>query len=497
MAMDVNDQLIQAAYEYLGYGWRVVLLHERQKDGACSCSKGAECKSAGKHPRLSGWQKRPILTEDQVTEAWIEHPRSNVGILLGRASGLVDIETDSEEEEQDYARLFGGAENIPVTATYISGRGRHRLFRWRDDLPSGAVTKVGKVAVRTGNDAGAMSVFPPSVHPNGLQYRWVVPPSEGIADIPQQVLVRLWNLGGEDFTGANGDGKEPRDAEHWKKILDGVPEGQRNESMASIIGKLLVGTANLDDRAAIELLYELIAGLNQKNQPPLEDKELRQIFLSILKTEQNRRASERSQAVLHDPPEAIADSKAKAAHGMKLVRVNADPPVYELHAKQFVHAPGGFIVLTIEQIASIRQIKIEALKQAKYPLPKRFSKLWDGTAKEPGLYEQLVFNAEDKEAPSEQKRYVIVAERLRDRLAKAIVLDEDQEPDSRGKPCVMTDGAVVFGFTYVWEELQMSADKVTRLELSKLLERVGAVFFRQRKYKRLDAEALKRLADLS
>jgi hypothetical protein len=102
-----------------------------------------------------------------------------IGVLL-RASGLIDLDADSDEAEQAIQRLFGG--QVPQTPTYRSARGLHRLFEWRDgwgSLASKAKVMAGPIEIRGIGERAAQSVFPPS---GGRE--WVVSP----ADCPLAVL---------------------------------------------------------------------------------------------------------------------------------------------------------------------------------------------------------------------------------------------------------------------------------------------------------------------
>lgn len=472
MSTAAENQLVQAALEYASYGWRVIPLHNLAPRGGCTCRKGAKCPTPGKHPRLSAWQKAATTDEEVIAEWWEQWPKANVGVVFGKDSGIIDAECDSEEEQQILFDLFGG--EIPPTVSFKSSRGRHWLFLWRDDLPLGGVCKAGALAIRVGNDEkGAMSVFPPSQHPSGKQYQWVVAPTEcEVAEIPDEVAAKLAN---QEWDGKKESKK--KSPEHWERVTGSVKDGQRNNSIASVIGKLLRMASSLGDDASTDVIWQSVQAINERYDPPLSQEELRNDFLGILKREQLRRANEQTADVLPHLPEEQVDQDN--LRGFRLVIVRSDPPLYELHASQFGKAEGGCLTLTAKQLISPLAIKIEALEQAEYPLPKWFSKVWDGYKDGDGkyvegLYIQLVRNAEHKDAPAEQKRHAVVAELLLSILKKARHLTEGQQPDSRGRPVKTEEGSVLFGFTRIWEDLSRGADKILRTELSRLLERVGA-----------------------
>lgn len=136
-----------------------------------------------KRPLGAAWQHKS--TDDLAhVAAWLA-ARSNVGILLGPASGVVDVEYDDPAGLDQLAAY--GVLDIP-TPTWRSARGEHRLFRWEPWLPEAAAIKAGDIEIRIGGRA-AQSVLPPSRHPSGAAYEWIRSPSDvEIAPFPAQLL---------------------------------------------------------------------------------------------------------------------------------------------------------------------------------------------------------------------------------------------------------------------------------------------------------------------
>ena len=137
-----------------------------------------------KRPLGAAWQSK--ATDDvEIVAGWVERDRSNVGLLLGPASGVVDVEFDVPAGREQLAAF--GVLDI-VTPTWRSARGEHRLFRWEPWMPQSAVVKAESLEIRLGGRA-AQSVLPPSVHPTGERYEWIVQPSAcPIAAFPAQLL---------------------------------------------------------------------------------------------------------------------------------------------------------------------------------------------------------------------------------------------------------------------------------------------------------------------
>lgn len=139
-----------------------------------------------KRPLGAAWQTRATDNPGDVA-AWLRSG-SNVGLLLGPASGVVDVEFDDDDGRATLERL--GLVDV-ATPTWRSARGEHRLFRWTDSLPPTAVARVAGLEVRIGGRA-AQSVLPPSIHPDGQAYAWTTHPAGvEIAAIPQTLMEEL------------------------------------------------------------------------------------------------------------------------------------------------------------------------------------------------------------------------------------------------------------------------------------------------------------------
>ena len=128
--------------------------------------------------RVAPRDKRPLgmawhtlaTTVAEIIDEWLDTGH-NLGILLGTAN-LIDVEFDDEAGRQVLAAR--GLLDIE-TPTWASGRGEHRLFRLAGELPAMGWRKVGGAEIRLGGKP-AQSVLPPSLHPSGRAYSWLVSP---------------------------------------------------------------------------------------------------------------------------------------------------------------------------------------------------------------------------------------------------------------------------------------------------------------------------------
>jgi hypothetical protein len=154
--------LLDTALGYAARGWHVLQNHPRTKK-----------------PVVDDWQHAATSDRALIERWWASNPYCNVGVQLGPRSGLIDVECDAPAAERELGALLG--ESYSVVPTFRGKRGKHRLFLHTPGLPcpDKAVFKWRGVEFRTGNGGkGAQSIFPPSVHPDGPVYTWLVGPDE-------------------------------------------------------------------------------------------------------------------------------------------------------------------------------------------------------------------------------------------------------------------------------------------------------------------------------
>ena len=190
------EDIFKAAALYASRGWRCLRINGlRDDEKTCTCVYGTACGTPGKHPVDRAWQTAATADEEVLAEWFDGTTNYNIGVSLGRQSGIIDIEWDDEAGKVT-AEQFG----LPMieTPTYISHRSEHRLFKFDDRLPEQAVLKIAGLEVRIGGGGkSAQSVFPPSLHASGVRYRWKygfspddVEPAEIPPELMQAILKR-------------------------------------------------------------------------------------------------------------------------------------------------------------------------------------------------------------------------------------------------------------------------------------------------------------------
>jgi len=233
-----NDPRIAAA-DYRERGWSPIPIKARSK--------------APKLPRDHSFLSRKA-TDEEFGRFDFRH---NVGIVTGRVSGIIVVDDDDDGET-----LRKNGWHIPATPTTKTRRGHQFYLRYPEDgFPTFDVA--GKLEVR---GDGAYVVAPPSVHPSGTAYEWVISPDDArLADPPEWLLEQ-----------ARLKGRRMR----AEDIGETIPNGARNKKLFSIAGTLR--RRGLDEGS----IYAALLGINKaKCETPLDEDEVREIAASIVRYE--------------------------------------------------------------------------------------------------------------------------------------------------------------------------------------------------------------------
>lgn len=155
---------ITTALQYARRGWYVLPLHT-PKNGQCSCGDSA-CDHIGKHPRVCRWQTVASCDPTLIANWWRLWPNANIGILTGRKSNLLVL--DSDEGGAATIATNGGFDATPAVST---GHGQHFYFTHPGFAISNAVRFLPGLDIRSD---GGLVVAPPSIHVSEQQYKWTV-----------------------------------------------------------------------------------------------------------------------------------------------------------------------------------------------------------------------------------------------------------------------------------------------------------------------------------
>lgn len=233
------------------------------------------------------YQKR-LATFEEVRAWYKQWPWAGVGIITGKISNLVVFDIDPGYAEEISFNKFD-------TVRCRTGRGGGHLYFLSPGYEIRSFT--GLLPHLDIRAEGGLVVAPPSLHPSGNRYVW----EKSILDntpfaLPEELANLIRN-------------HEIQKSKFDPEILEGVSEGNRNESAASVAGKIIRG---LSEKDWLTIGWELLSAWNGKNNPPLPESELNSVFKSIC---QRERLSRLNNSI---PPQQILEKPA--------VESNIEPP---------------------------------------------------------------------------------------------------------------------------------------------------------------------------
>jgi len=246
-----DTEIARAAKYYLSRQWSVLPLRPREK-----------------RPLIQWEPLQTVLPSAADIDMWFERwPDANIGIVTGEISNLVVLDIDPNHGgDASLERLEQRFAPLPATIEAATGGGgRHLYFAH----PGGLIRNRAGIAqgIDLRSDGGYV-VAPPSIHPSGKRYAWS--PGRSPEDITAAALPR-WLIT------ATGVLRAKRTLDDWRQLTrEGVPEGQRNSTLASLTGHLL--WHGIDPQIALELL---LAWNRIRCRPPLDDAEVARVVQSI------------------------------------------------------------------------------------------------------------------------------------------------------------------------------------------------------------------------
>lgn len=250
-----STAVAEAAIAYAARGWSVIPVQAH-----------------GKRP-LVVWRElqQRIASVDDIDRWFRQWPDANIGIVTGRISGIVVVDVDAGHGGPDsVAELEALHGPLPKTVEAVTGGGGRHLY-----FEHPGATVANRVGIRLGIDLrgdGGYVVAPPSVHPNGRRYLWVAghgPDELALAPPPVHFFEHAGLIHAIGHT-----------RPHWRRLIrEGVGQGQRNNTIASLTGHLLWHGVDLD------VVLELMLAWNRTHcRPPLPDDEVAQVVQSIART---------------------------------------------------------------------------------------------------------------------------------------------------------------------------------------------------------------------
>lgn len=135
------------------------------------------CKHPGKTPLLMEWLQRGIPSEKEIDSWKKEYSYANIGLILGKAPGLVAVDSDGNQVQADQLLKKISKGDLPFTWKFLTGSGGTRLLY---KIPESVNFKLKKCVIKSEEypnatiellGDGQQTVMPPSIHPNGKKIR--------------------------------------------------------------------------------------------------------------------------------------------------------------------------------------------------------------------------------------------------------------------------------------------------------------------------------------
>lgn len=283
-----TNSMLESALEHGGdYELKIIHVWPATSSDDCSCPKGKDCPSPGKHPIERKWQDNATDDLDEIESIWRQHPNANIGVFC-QGSGVVVLDIDPRNGgDETLAKLEAEHGKLPETVTTeTGGGGLHFWFK----APKGLERLAGKLGQGIDVKFNGYVLVPPSNHTSGENYRYRDGHGHGDierAELPQWVLEKAKPSPQPSTTpnlGTNGQGegialgncrRNLRRASSYLKRCNEVPEGGRNNNCFNISGHLK--SFGVLERDAIVLMQ---THNKEKFQPPLPESEVEQCVRS-------------------------------------------------------------------------------------------------------------------------------------------------------------------------------------------------------------------------
>jgi hypothetical protein len=187
---------------------------------------------------------------------WTAHPTANIGLKTGVAFDVIDLDSEAAVDALESARAGRDRVNGPVVAT---AKGFHYFVK-----PTGLGNRAGVLPGIDFRGTGGYVAAPPSVHPSGVRYRWIIhhrlgpAPSwlvELIGPRPERTVNNCKQL---TVSTAYGQATLRRELERLAQAQNGTRNDQLNR--ASFALGQLVASGALDETETAAALTE--AGLH-------------------------------------------------------------------------------------------------------------------------------------------------------------------------------------------------------------------------------------------
>jgi len=257
-------------------------------------------KPKSKKPKIK-WEKfqKERATEDQIKNWWKKWPDANIGIITGKISDLIVMDIDSQEGGEKYIAAF---DELHTTISQKTGKPEALQLLFKHPGDREYPNKAGMLPEVDVRADGGYIVAAPSIHPNGVRYKWNIDPTEmgldDLIDLPDEIKTKFNDLQTTEGNNKNSEG--------WvQEALMGVSKGKRNDICTKLAGYYL--RVFEGDIVQTETILQT---WNDRNEPPMDWKEITRTIKSVADREGREALSksvgekiEKIQILKYPPPD--------------------------------------------------------------------------------------------------------------------------------------------------------------------------------------------------
>ena len=216
----------------------------------------------GKKP-LVKWRAESTLDADRITRFWRKWPTANIGLDCGK-SGFYVVDADGAEGVAEWNTIADAGELHGQVSQVTGGGGLQVFFNNPLQLHNTAKALAPHIDTR---GMGGYVILPPSVHPSGKRYEWVIPPGAarlidfpGWLEPPRQVSTITDDMRQGAIT-TPAKAKQPQGA-HWlKEAIARAGPGRRNAEGFRLACMLRDDGLSLQEAAPIMLSFQSAVAL--------------------------------------------------------------------------------------------------------------------------------------------------------------------------------------------------------------------------------------------
>ncbi len=265
MMSNSKPNMLEAALAYAKKGYKVFPCCWPDENGKCACGRNHKKDKAGKVPLTLHGLSNASSEPKKIKKWWTKWPNANIGMsTTGNVVADFDMGKGGTNSRAALEAKYGA---LPLTLTHrTGGGGLHYIY---DNSDGRKVTSVN--GLRDGVDRkadGGYIIMPPSLYSSQNRYKALN--EENIAPAPKWLMELSKNK-------KSSSSKE--DDSWYIKALEGVGEGERNETATRLTGRWA------GKGLAQEEIWLALSAWNLKNSPPMDENELRTTMESIYSTE--------------------------------------------------------------------------------------------------------------------------------------------------------------------------------------------------------------------